>query len=132
MNTTKFLNRAIDDIFESATQYWIGLSTTKPAVDGTNVTEPSGSGTGYARVLLANLAPAVGGVKTNTADIPFPESTARWSESPLTHYVVFDNSTGGDLLFYGELVPQRVVEAEGVQLIMKAGQVTLTLRNPVG
>lgn len=56
MTTTYFLNLTAGNLFGSKKDpsipaaYYIGLSSTAPDVSGTNVTEPSTSGTGYARV----------------------------------------------------------------------------------
>ena len=55
MNTTYFLNCAAGNIFNTKTSpalpktYYIGLSTSAPAINGTGVNEPS-TAAGYARV----------------------------------------------------------------------------------
>lgn len=57
MNTTYFLNCVAGNVFNTKTspalptEYYLGLSTTAPAVGGTGATEPSSSA-GYARVKL--------------------------------------------------------------------------------
>ena len=67
----------------------MGLSTTTPTADGTNITEPSAGG--YTRVTLANTnavwAPAAAGIKTNAADVIFPEATAGWGL--ITHWIIY-------------------------------------------
>lgn len=56
MTTTYFLNLTAGNLFKTKTDpaipasYYIGLSSTEPNISGGNVTEPSTSGTGYARV----------------------------------------------------------------------------------
>jgi hypothetical protein len=56
----------------------IGLSSTAPAADGTNVTEPNKNG--YAQVVVANttanFSNAAAGSKTNAAAITFPTVTS--------------------------------------------------------
>ena len=103
MNTTYFLNLAAGNLFGTKTSpeipsnYYIGLSTSAPNVNGTNVNEPSTSA-GYASVKLTTLSePASGGV-TNTQAINFNESTASWGT--ITHFVIYDSDTvvGGNLL----------------------------------
>ena len=103
------------------TGYYIGLSRTAPNVSGGNVTEPSTSGTGYARVKLDtnNMdVPASGAIK-NKALISFPESLTDWfpSNTPATHYVIYDSATGGNLLMYNSLTSSRVIEANTVATI---------------
>ena len=70
MNTTYFLNCAAGNIFNTKTSpalpktYYIGLSTSAPAINGTGVNEPS-TDAGYARVKLSSLGGPVDGVVTN-------------------------------------------------------------------
>jgi hypothetical protein len=91
---------------------YMALSSTAPAPDGTNVTEPTGGG--YARTLVdtsgtgidlavrqvgwgtSNIAQAY-----NLANITFPTATAPWSG--LTHWAMYDAFTGGNLCFFGAL-----------------------------
>ncbi len=131
MNTTHFLNRIMGNLFKTQTSpalpasYYLGLSTTAPTVAGGNVTEPA-SGKGYARVQLTGLtAPSNGVVKNGTA-LQFPESTASWGT--ITHYVVYDAATSGNLLFYGALSSSRTVETDTI-LTIKANELSITLSN---
>ena len=84
MNTTYFKNVIMGNVFRTATgtalptTYYIGLSSTAPTLEGGNVTEPSGSGTGYARVQLNSLTSPTDGVINNSAAISFPESISDW------------------------------------------------------
>ena len=70
MNTTYFLNQVMGNLFKTKetpalpTEYYIGLSSTQPAVGGTGVTEPL-SNSGYHRVILENLSEPDDGVITN-------------------------------------------------------------------
>ena len=130
MTTTYFLNLAAGNIYRTKetpaipTEYWIGLSTTAPNLNGTNVSEPVGSA-GYARVKLDMLSEP--GVVTNEANIDFNESTASWGT--VTHFVVFDAQNGGNLLQYGALSTPRSVEAATIMTI-KAGYLNLSVQNP--
>ena len=87
---------------------YVGLSSTAPNADGTNVTEPTGGG--YARVLVGTNnqsgtykfgAPENDEIK-NSDFIYFPESTGSWGDT-LTHFVLYSAETGGNLLGYGLL-----------------------------
>lgn len=87
---------------------YVGLSSTAPSADGTNVTEPTGGG--YERVLVGTYnqsgtfkfgAPENDEIK-NSDFIYFPESSGSWGDT-LTHFVLYSAETGGNLLAYGLL-----------------------------
>lgn len=134
MNTTRFLDIVAGNVFGTKTtpaipsKYYIGLSTTAPTINGTNVTEPN-AGAGYARVELTNMSEPSGGVVTNEQAINFSESTASWGT--ITHFVIFDSEAvgGGNLLMYGALSTPRSVEAATIMTI-KEGYLNLSAQNP--
>lgn len=132
MNTTHFLNLVAGNIFQTKTtpaipsEMWIGLSTTAPNVNGTNVTEPSSSA-GYSRIKLDMLGEPSIGVVTNESNIDFNESTASWGT--VTHFVIYDAQNGGNLLQYGSLSTPRSVEAATIMTI-KSGYLNLSVQNP--
>lgn len=134
MNTTYFLNLAAGNLFGTKTtpniprNYYIGLSTSAPNINGTNVHEPS-SDAGYARVQLTMLSEPSTGVVTNTQAINFNESTASWGT--ITHFVIYDSGVvgGGNLLMYGMLSTPRSVEAATIMTI-KEGYLNLSTQNP--
>lgn len=108
------MNAVLDKTFGAvnwtppATLY-IGLSTTAPANDGTNITEPTGNG--YARVAVpndtTNWPTASGRGKTNANAITFPAATGSWGT--VTHFVIYDAATAGNFYGWGQLnVPQAV------------------------
>jgi hypothetical protein len=80
----------------------VGLSSTTPAEDGTNVTEPSAGA--YARVETAagdwNAATTADpSVVTNLNAITFPTATATWlAGADLTYAVLYDAATTGNFL----------------------------------
>ena len=130
MNTTYFLNLVSGNVFGSKKtpalpeKYYLGSAA--PALDGSGVVEPGG-GAGYARVELTSLSAPVNGVVTNNAAIDFAESTSEWGT--MTHFVVYDALTGGNLLMYGELSASRRVEAATIMTI-KLGSLNLSVVNP--
>lgn len=134
MNTTYFLNCAAGNLFGTKTTpaipdaYYIGLSTSAPNINGTNVSEPSTSA-GYARVELTTLSEPASGVVTNAQAINFNESTASWGT--ITHFVIYDSPTvgSGNLLMYGTLSTPRSVEAATIMTI-KEGYLNLSAQNP--
>lgn len=132
MNTTYFLNQVMGNLFKTKetpalpSEYYIGLSSTAPNISGGNVTEPL-SNSGYKRVKLENLSEPADGVITNEQAISFDESTANWGT--MTHFVIYDQLEGGNLLMYDNLSTARNVEAATIVTI-KANSLTLTLSNP--
>ena len=132
MNTTFFLNCVAGNLFGSKTspalptEYYIGLSTSAPVIDGTGVTEPMAED-GYARVKLTALGEPVDGVVSNTGTISFPESEKSWGT--VTHFVVYDGLADGNLLMYGPLNTPRMVEPQ-TTMIIKPGFLKLSLQNP--
>ena len=132
MTTQFFLNIVAGNVYATdtatalPTRYYIGLSTTAPTITGTNVSEPSGSG--YARVELTTLGKPSGGVVTNSASVDFPESTASWGT--VTHFVIYDALTGGNLLQYGQLSTPRSIEPATIMSI-PANYLNLSVQNPV-
>ena len=96
--------------FTKPTILGIGLFTAAPsdAGGGTEVT-----GGAYARVNVPPLdanwtaASATDGVTDNAADITFPTPSANWGT--ITHFAVFDNTTGGNMLIWGPLTVSKTV-----------------------
>ncbi len=108
------------------THLWWGVSTTTPAVDGTNFTEPSGNG--YARVdaVGAAFAAASGDSAVNASNITFPEASGSWGT--LTHIGAFDAQTGGNLLRFGAL-DAPVAVASGIFRLV-AGDLVISITEP--
>lgn len=129
MPNTNFLKNAVANsilggVSYVAAGYFVALSTTTPTAAGTGATEPTIGVGGYARasVLPANMTAAVGGVKSNSVDIVFPTATADWaSNAAITHFVVYDAATAGNMLAY--------VPVPGTAQGIVAGS---TFRIPVG
>lgn len=132
MTSTYFLNCIMGNVFRTKltpnlpTTVYLGLSSTEPSVDGSGVTEPS-SVDGYERVALSSLSEPENGVIQNESEISFPESTANWGT--MTHFVIYDAKTDGNLLMYENLSQSRNVEAATIVMV-KTGSLKLTLANP--
>ena len=130
MNTTYFINLVAGNVYGSQKTpaipeaYYIGLSSTAPSADGTNVTEPSGGG--YQRVQLTGLTVPSDGEVTNASAISFPESTQSWGT--VSHFVIYDAASNGNLLMYGALEESRTVEAATIMTIRSNG-LTLSVLN---
>jgi hypothetical protein len=122
---------------------YVGLSSTAPNSDGTNITEPpSNEETGYKRVLIGSsstLTQKFGDpenfVITNKEEIYFPESKGSWGT--LTHFVLYNSATGtsaSNILAFEELKDGGVaspitVSGEKVVVMFRPGKLTVTLSN---
>ena len=104
--------------------FYIGLSTTEPTTGGANVTEPAD--TAYSRVKLTSLSAPVDGVIYNTEQIGFADSTVDWGT--ITHFVIYDAQTGGNLLVYNTLDKPRTVYADS-QITFRAKGLRLALKD---
>lgn len=97
----------------SAPTIYVALSSSAPAEDGTNVTEPS-SGS-YARKSTAaadwNAATSADpSVVTNANAITFVTATGNWlSSADLTHFALYDALTSGNYLGGGALTVAKPV-----------------------
>lgn len=132
MPFTTFMDNAVLNEFFGGTNYvppatvHIGLSTTAPTKASGNVSEPVGGS--YARVAVTNNATnfpnASGGVKNNGTVITFAEATASWGT--VAHWLIYDASTGGNLLAYGALTASKTIDI-GDTPSFNASTLTLTL-----
>lgn len=109
MVTTYYLKLIANNIFKTSTtqdiptQLQIGLSSTLPTVEGTNVTEPTKED-GYSRILVDNDFDTFDfdtstGFPINRNRLYFPESLRPWNN--IKYYIIYD--TNENLLMFGEL-----------------------------
>jgi len=107
---------------------YIGLSSTAPADDGTNVTEPVGNN--YARVAITNIPgewtdPTGLGQTDNINDIIFNQASGgAWGI--MTHVVVYDAASGGNMLWSGALLASKTIN-DGDQYKFPANQLVASL-----
>jgi hypothetical protein len=135
-------NKLIDHIFRNrsytvpATVY-VGLFTAAPSDSGGG-TEVSGGS--YARVQVgpsdsawestqgtttAVASSGTGGATQNGSVITFPTPTANWGS--VTHFGIFDASSGGNLLFHGALAQAKSVNNGDPAPTFAAGALDITL-----
>lgn len=128
MNTTLWINKVMDTMYVNSTdEFWVGLSSTEPAADGTGVTEPVGED--YQRVQLDEFSPAAGGYIQNVNDLQFPKSETVWfpAESKAAYWVLFDGAgADANLLASGELLVSATVE-QNVRVTLAAKTLGITL-----
>ena len=125
-------NELLDHVFGAAAYtapatLHIGLSTTAPTDAGGNISEPSGAA-GYARVAvtnnLTNFPAAVSGAKANGTVFTFPTATASWST--VTHFIIMDQASGGNMLGSGSLTNPKTIDS-GDTASFAIGDLDITL-----
>lgn len=117
-------NKLVDHIFRSATfaaptTLAVGLLTAAPS-DAGGGTEVSGNS--YARVALnpsdtnwkstqntatAGNSSGTGGQTKNAVAITFPTPSGNWGT--VSHFGIYDATSGGNLLFYGSLTISKTI-----------------------
>lgn len=107
------------------TSIYVALFTSATSQDDANSgTEVSTSGTGYGRVQVTAWNAPSSGSTANTNAINFTTATADWG---VVRYVgIMDNSTGGNLLFWGQLTEDKEV-GTGDTFSIAAGDLDLYL-----
>lgn len=114
-----------------ANTVYIGLKTGDPLDDNSGGTEPTDPTGAYERItsLPADWEDAAAGAIQNDEILEFAESSGAWSTgaTPLTHFIVMDAITGGNMLSHGQLTTPRTVNAAGVLLRFPVGDIDVTL-----
>jgi len=98
---------------------YVGLHTTSVGDDDSG-TECSGNG--YARVAAAFTRTL--NVASNSGLISFPQATGTWGT--VTHFGIYDQLTGGNLLFWGTLDNSKLISVDDVPKY-QAGELTVTI-----
>lgn len=133
-------NKLIDWLYRGqtytppATKY-LALFTSAPSASGGGIEVSGGA---YARVALSASLTAFSGTQgagttavstgtsgatSNSADIAFAAPTADWGT--VTHWALFDASTGGNLLMFGSLATPVTVINGGLAPTIPAGALSL-------
>jgi len=99
---------------------YLGLSTGDFTDTGSGSSELSGNG--YARVAVGFDASASGATQ-NTSSIDFPAATG--NQGTISHWALFDASTGGNMLIHGAFSASKTIETNDV-LRIAAGDLDLT------
>lgn len=98
---------------------YLGLSTASMNDDNSG-TELSGSG--YARQAITFAAAASASISNNAA-VEFPSATTSWGT--ISHWAIYDASTGGNQLFHGSFATGKAIAAGDI-LKVASGALTIT------
>ena len=130
----KLLNFVLrKEAFVQPTHLFLALSTANPTETGSGIAEPVGNS--YARVMKDTWDVASNRATENTGVIEFPEATGAWGT--ITHWALFDDTTAGNMIAYGELLsPQSVgigdnlsVQDGALDISFLTGTITTYLAN---
>lgn len=117
-------NAVLDQVLRGVA--YPGSSTIYAALFLTPTTDSGGgvevSGGGYARVQVTTFGAPSSGVISNTSNVQFPAATANWGL--VTHFALYDASTGGNLLYHGPLTASKTVNA-GDTFVLPPGNITV-------
>ena len=115
------------DMYTNNDSFYLGLSSTLPESDGSNVNEPEGNS--YARVQVGGFTDPVNGVVKNINALTFPKSSGIWfpAESKAKYWVLFDGAlSDANLLSSGELDEEKTVESN-TTITIEAETLSVTL-----
>ena len=116
----KFLDHILGTTaYTMPTTVYVGLATASFG-EGNTGTELSGSG--YTRK-SATFNAAASGTTDNSAAIEFPAATASWGD--VSHFGIFDASTGGNLLIHGAFSSTKTI-AQGDILKINTGDLDVS------
>lgn len=109
--------------YTSPTTVYVSLHTGSPGDDDLGANEITTSGSAYARASASFAAASGGSISTNAA-INYSAATSNWGT--VSHIGIYDQSTGGNLLFHGALTTSKTIET-GDTLSIASGSLTVTL-----
>jgi hypothetical protein len=104
------------------TAWYVALYTAAPSDSGGGTEVSTG---GYSRQAVTfGAASSPGGTTSNTGAVSFTASGANFGT--VTHIGIFDNSSGGNLLWHGSMTASKTVN-DGDTLEFSIGNIDLTL-----
>lgn len=113
--------------------FYLGLSSTMPAVDGSNFTEPTTGGYVRLATTAADWSAAAGSspsAKTNAVSFVWPMATDDWlAGADLVAFGLFDAPVGGAVVVQGQLQVPKSVSA-GDTPVCNPGKLAVKLGDP--
>lgn len=113
----ELLDLVLNKVTYTVTDVFVALWVGNPLEDGTGATDAAEvTGNDYARVNATGKWGTAAGEPTvvkNTAEITFPKATpSGWGT--VTHFALYDNLTGGNMLMYSNLATAREVTPDSI------------------
>lgn len=135
--TTYLMNKNLELLVRGVTMapysnIYIAVSTTQPFVNGTGVTEPTAPS--YARLAVScnstNFSQSTNGKISNAVALRFAEALTAWNTSSnlIKYYAIYDATTGGNMLWFGDFTTAKDVVAESV-LEIPIGGISIEFSN---
>lgn len=128
MVSNYWANKIMADVYTNSThEFWLGISSTCPALSGVGVSEPTGAG--YSRVQITRFSAPDNGSVYNMNALEFPESTDTWfsSTNKAKYWILFDGSdAAANVLAAGELNTPLIIETNTI-LSVDASELHVTL-----
>jgi hypothetical protein len=87
---------------------YVALSTADPLDNASGCIEPVGNAYSRVETSVSDWNTATDGSLDNANDILFPKATGSWGT--ITHFALFDSSTGGNMLAHGALNQPKAVD----------------------
>lgn len=128
----RMLSRAFGNVaYTEPSVLYIGISTTEILEDGTGATEPTDPA--YARVAvdnnISNWENLISGAGRQNA-VPVEWNAATANQNTITYTGIWDSSTGGNVLYYSELITPKPVGIDDV-LRADAGNIQIRIQPTV-
>ena len=121
-------NKILDHIFGKGSYtpptIYVGLSTADPTEDGSGLAEPSGNGYAREQTSASDWNAASNGSLDNAGNITFAQASGNWGT--ITHFVLFDAATAGNMLAYGILSQSKSI-SESDTARFQAGDLRISL-----
>lgn len=132
MNSAYWANKIMKQIYtDNSDEFWLGLSSTLPNVDGSALSEPGNIS--YRRVQITEFSDPENGVVRNTSELTFPTSEGAWftSEAKAAYWVLFDGSgEDANILSAGKLETPLTIETK-TTITVAANAFGLTLTDDI-
>lgn len=121
-------NKVLDHFLGTASTasqtVYLALHIGDPTDTGTGGTgEISTAATGYARQAVSFNSASGGSTTGPTSAKEFTANGSDWGT--ITHFALYDASTGGNMLYYGALTEDKLIE-DGDTLRFSTGSITIT------
>jgi len=121
-------NKILDHIFGKGSYtpptIYVGLSTADPTEDGSGLAEPSGNGYAREQTSASDWNAASNGSLDNAGNITFAQASGNWGT--VSHFVLFDAATAGNMLAYGILSQSKSI-SESDTARFQAGDLRISL-----